>query len=129
MQHRSILNIRSFTNFYKIDIADSGHLFRLIQSIPSPKAEASKLWLAQVASKHLDEMQNHALRIYSDLKQYVRLCFSKNLPNKRPQSIEIHKDLSDVCKNPRFKEGQKFATRANIISKTWAANTTKNTRN
>lgn len=111
--------------FYKTDVADTEQLFRLIQSIPSPKAEPFKLWLAQVASERLDEMQDPELSIDRALEQYMKLGYSENWINQRLKSIEIRKELTDEWKNRGLKEGQQFATLTDIITKAWAGKTTK----
>jgi hypothetical protein len=110
---------------YKTDVADTEQLFRLIQSIPSPKAEPFKLWLAQVASERLDEMQDPELTIDRALEQYLRLGYSENWINQRLKSIEIRKELTDEWKRRGLKEGIQFATLTDIITKAWAGNTTK----
>jgi hypothetical protein len=107
------------------DVADSEQLFRLIQSIPSPKAEPFKLWLAQVASERLDEMQDPELSIDRALEQYLKLGYSENWINQRLKSIEIRKELTDEWKNRGLKEGQQFATLTDIITKAWSDKTTK----
>lgn len=106
------------------DVADTEQLFRLIQSIPSPKAEPFKLWLAQVASERLDEMQDPELSIDRALAQYLKLGYSENWINQRLKSIEIRKELTDEWKNRGLKEGQQFATLTDIITKAWAGKTT-----
>ncbi len=111
--------------FYKTDVADTEQLFRLIQSIPSPKAEPFKLWLAQVASERLDEMQDPELSIDRALEQYLRLGYSENWINQRLKSIEIRKELTDEWKSRGLQEGQQFATLTDIITKTWSGKTTK----
>lgn len=107
------------------DVADTEQLFRLIQSIPSPKAEPFKLWLAQVASERLDEMQDPELSIDRALEQYLKLGYSESWINQRLKSIEIRKELTDEWKNRGLKEGQQFATLTDIITKAWAGRTTK----
>jgi hypothetical protein len=107
------------------DVADTDQLFRLIQSIPSPKAEPFKLWLAQVASERLDEMQDPELSIDRALEQYLKLGYSENWINQRLKSIEIRKELTDEWKSRGLKEGQQFATLTDIITKAWAGKTTK----
>ncbi len=109
----------------KTDVADTEQLFRLIQSIPSPKAEPFKLWLAQVASERLDEMQDPELTIDRALKEYLDLGYSENWINQRIKSIEIRKELTDEWKKRGLKEGMQFATLTNIITKAWADKTTK----
>ncbi|WP_300978277.1 Bro-N domain-containing protein [Flavobacterium sp.] len=80
------------------DVADTEQLFRLIQSIPSPKAEPFKLWLAQIASERLDEMQDPELSIDRALERYLQLGYSENWINQRLKSIEIRKELTDEWK-------------------------------
>ncbi len=110
---------------YKTDVADTEQLFRLIQSIPSPKAEPFKLWLAQVASERLDEMQDPELSIDRALEQYMKLGYSENWINQRLKSIEIRKELTDEWKKRGLKEGVQFATLTEIITKAWSDKTTK----
>lgn len=109
----------------KTDVADTEQLFRLIQSIPSPKAEPFKLWLAQIASERLDEMQDPELTIDRALKEYLELGYSENWINQRLKSIEVRKELTDEWKKRGLKEGVQFATLTNIITKAWADKTTK----
>ncbi|MBK8927233.1 MAG: Bro-N domain-containing protein [Crocinitomicaceae bacterium] len=111
--------------FYLTDVADTEQLFRLIQSIPSPKAEPFKLWLAQVAAERLDEMQDPELSIDRALEQYIRLGYSESWINQRLKSIEIRKELTDEWKKRGLKEGMQFATLTDIITKAWAGKTTK----
>ncbi len=111
--------------FYKTDVADTEQLFRLIQSIPSPKAEPFKLWLAQIASERLDEMQDPELSIDRALQQYLNLGYSENWINQRLKSIEIRKELTDEWKRLGLKEGQQFATLTDIITKSWSGKNTK----
>ena len=107
------------------DVADTEQLFRLIQSIPSPKAEPFKQWLAQVAAERLDEMQDPELSIDRALEQYMKLGYSENWINQRLKSIEIRKELTDEWKKRGLKEGVQFATLTDIITKTWSDRTTK----
>ena len=107
------------------DVADTEQLFRLIQSIPSPKAEPFKLWLAKIAAEQLDEMQDPELTIDKALYQYQQLGYSQNWINQRLKSIEIRKELTDEWKSRGLKEGQQFATLTDIITKQWAGKTTK----
>ena len=111
--------------FYLTDVADTEQLFRLIQSIPSPKAEPFKLWLAQVASERLEEMQDPELSIDRALEQYMNLGYSENWINQRLKSIEIRKELTDEWKKRGLKEGVQFATLTDIITKAWSDKTTK----
>jgi len=110
---------------YLTDVADTEQLFRLVQSIPSPKAEPFKLWLAQVAAERLDEMQDPELTINRALEQYLQLGYSENWINQRLKSIEIRKELTNEWKNKGLKEGVQFATLTDIITKAWADKTTK----
>ena len=107
------------------DVANTEQLFRLIQSIPSPKAEPFKLWLAQVGAERLDEMQDPELSIDRALEQYLKLGYSENWINQRLKSIEIRKELTDEWKMRGLKEGVQFATLTDIITKAWSDNTTK----
>ena len=107
------------------DVADTEQLFRLIQSIPSPKAEPFKQWLAQVAAERLDEMQDPELSIDRALEQYIKLGYSENWINQRLKSIEIRKELTDEWKKRGLKEGLQFATLTDIITKAWSDRTTK----
>ena len=107
------------------DVANTEQLFRLIQSIPSPKAEPFKLWLAQVAAERLDEMQDPELSIDRALEQYLKLGYSESWINQRLKSIEIRKELTDEWKMRGLKEGVQFATLTDIITKTWSEKTTQ----
>ena len=111
--------------FYLTDVAGTEQLFRLIQSIPSPKAEPFKLWLAKVAAERLDEMQDPELSIDRALEQYIQLGYSENWINQRLKSIEIRKELTNEWKSKGLKEGVQFATLTDIITKAWADKTTK----
>lgn len=111
--------------YYKTDVADTEQLFRLIQSIPSPKAEPFKLWLAQIANERLDEMQDPELTIDRALQQYLKLGYSENWINQRLKSIEIRKELTDEWKKRGLKEGVQFASLTDIITKAWSDKTTK----
>lgn len=110
---------------YVTDVADTEQLFRLIQSIPSPKAEPFKLWLAQIAKERLNEMQDPELTIDRAMEQYHRLGYSENWINQRLKSIEVRKELTDEWKERRLEEGVQFATLTDIITKAWADKTTK----
>lgn len=107
------------------DVASTEQLFRLIQSIPSPKAEPFKLWLAKIANERLNEMQDPELTIDRALEQYMNLGYSENWINQRLKSIEIRKELTDEWKRLGLKEGQQFASLTDIITKTWSGNSTK----
>lgn len=111
--------------YYKTDVADTEQLFRLIQSIPSPKAEPFKLWMAKVAKERLDQMQDPELSVEQAMLDYKRLGYSDNWINQRLKSIEIRKDLTDEWKRRGLQEGVHFATLTDIIYKTWAGKTAK----
>lgn len=110
---------------YMTDVADTEQLFRLIQSIPSPKAEPFKQWMAQVASERLDQMQDPELSIEQAMTDYRRLGYSENWINQRIKSIEIRKELTDEWKRCGLEEGVQFATLTDIIYKTWSDHTAK----
>lgn len=114
--------------YYKTDALDTEQLFRLIQSIPSPKAEPFKMWLAQIAKERLDELQDPELTIDRALLQYKQLGYSDSWINQRLKSIEIRKDLTDEWKRHGLEEGVHFATLTDIIYKTWADKTAKEYR-
>lgn len=107
------------------DVADTEQLFRLIQSVPSPKAEPFKLWMAQVASDRLDQMQDPELGIEQALTDYKRLGYSESWINQRLKSIEIRKELTDEWKRHGLQEGVQFATLTDIIYRTWAGKSAK----
>ena len=107
------------------DDATTQQLFRLIQSIPSPKAEPFKLWMAQVAKERLDQMQDPELSIKQAMEDYKRLGYSDNWINQRLKSIEIRKELTDEWKRRGLQEGVQFATLTDIIYQSWADKTAK----
>lgn len=107
------------------DVADNEQLFRLIQSIPSPKAEPFKVWMAQVASERIDELQDPELTIDRAIWEYKRLGYSDNWINQRLKSIEVRKQLTDEWKRCGMKEGVQFASLTDIITQSWSGFTTK----
>ena len=107
------------------DCATTEQLFRLIQSIPSPKTEPFKLWMAQVASERIDQIQDPELSIEQAMKDYKQLGYSNNWINQRLKSIEIRKELTDEWKKHGLKEGVQFAALTDIIYKTWADKSAK----
>lgn len=109
----------------KTDVADTEQLFRLIQSIPSPKAEPFKQWMAQVAAQRLDQLQDPELSIEQAMMDYKRLGYSDAWINQRLKSIEIRKDLTDEWKRRGLQEGVQFATLTDIIYSTWSGMTAK----
>ena len=110
---------------YKTDCMNVEQVFRLIQSIPSPKAEPFKLWMSRVAKERLDEIQDPELTINRAMYEYKTLGYSDNWINQRLKSIEIRKELTDEWKRHGLKEGVQFATLTDVIYKTWAGKTAK----
>ena len=110
---------------YLTDVAGTEQLFRLIQSIPSSKAEPFKQWMAQVANERLDQMQDPELSIEQAMTDYRRLGYSENWINQRIKTIEIRKELTDEWKRQGLEEGVQFATLTDIIYKTWSDHTAK----
>lgn len=102
------------------DVADTEQIFRIIQSIPSPKAEPFKQWMAQVASQRIDQMLDPELSINQAMADYKRLGYSDNWINQRLKSIEIRKELTDEWKKHGLEEGQQFAALTDIIYKAWS---------
>lgn len=107
------------------DVADTEQLFRLIQSIPSPKAEPFKQWMAHVASVRIDQMQDPELSIEQAMADYKRLGYSDAWINQRLKSIEVRKELTDEWKRTGVKEGVEFATLTDIITREWSDMRTK----
>ena len=107
------------------DVADVEQLFRLIQSIPSPKAEPFKLWLSQLARERLEEIDDPELGIERLMEYYHRKGYSENWINQRLKSIEIRKDLTDEWERRGVKKGQGYATLTDIITQAWSGMTTK----
>jgi hypothetical protein len=111
------------------DVADTEQLFRLIQSIPSPKAEPFKIWLAQVARERIDEIEDPELGIDRLMETYLRKGYSKAWINQRLKSIEVRKELTDEWENRGVKKGQEFAILTDEITKAWSGFSTKQYRN
>ena len=107
------------------DVADTEQLFRIIQSIPSPKAEPIKQWMAHVASERIDQLQDPELSIQQAMMDYKQLGYSDNWINQRLKSIEIRKDLTDQWKLHNVEEGIQYATLTDIIYQHWAGKTAK----
>ena len=107
------------------DVADTEQLLRIIQSVPSPKAEPFKTWLAKVGAQRLDQMQDPELSIQQAMMDYKRLGYSDNWINQRLKSIEIRKDLTDQWKLHNVEEGVQYASLTDIIYQAWAGRTTK----
>ncbi len=107
------------------DVADTEQLLRLVQSIPSPRAEPFKIWLAQVGSERLDEEQDPELTIERALQTYLRMGYSEEWINQRLKTIEVRRDLTDEWRRRGIQPGQQFATLTDIISKAWSGKTTR----
>ena len=107
------------------DVAGTEHVLRIIQSIPSPKAEPFKMWLAKVGAERLDQIQDPELSIQQAMLDYKNLGYSDNWINQRLKSIEIRKDLTDQWKLHNVEEGVQYATLTDIIYQAWAGRTTK----
>lgn len=111
------------------DVADTEQLFRLIQSIPSPKAEPFKQWMAQVASHRIDQMQDPELSIGQAVADYRRLGYSEAWINQRIKSIEVRKELTDEWKRTGVHEGLEYASLTDIITREWSGLTTRQYKN
>jgi len=111
------------------DIADTEQLFRLIQSVPSPKAEPFKMWLAQVGRERIDEIEDPELGIDRLMETYLRKGYSKEWINQRLKSIEVRKELTDEWENRGVLKGQEFAILTDEITKAWSGYTTKQYKN
>ncbi len=107
------------------DVADTEQLFRIIQSIPSPKAEPFKQWMAQVASQRIDQMQDPELSIDQAIIDYKRLGYSDAWINQRIKSIEVRKELTDEWKRTGVQEGVEYASLTDIITREWSGFSTK----
>jgi hypothetical protein len=110
---------------YLTDVADTEQVLRLIQSIPSKKAEPFKLWLARVGQERLNQLQDPELSIQQALRDYKRLGYSDNWINQRLKSIEIRKDLTDEWDQHGVQEGQEYATLTDIIYQAWSGKTAR----
>ena len=106
--------------FYNTDVADTEQLFRLIQSVPSKKAEPFKLWLAQVGKERLDEIEDPEIGIDRLMETYLKKGYSKEWINQRLKSIEVRKDLTDEWQERGVKKGQEFAILTDEITKAWS---------
>ena len=110
---------------YKTDVADMEQMFRLIQSIPSPKAEPFKQWMAEVAAQRIDQMQDPELNFEQAYADYRRLGYSDKWINQRLKSIEVRKELTDEWDRAGVKEGQQYASLTDIITQAWSGKTTR----
>jgi len=111
--------------YYKTDVADTEQLFRLIQSIPSPKAEPFKQWMAEVAKQRLDQMADPELAIDQAVQDWRRLGYSETWINNRIKSIEVRKGLTDEWNRAGVQQGQEYASLTDIITKEWSGKTTR----
>ena len=110
---------------YKTDVADMQQMFRIIQSIPSPKAEPFKQWMAEVAARRVDQMQDPELNFEQAYADYRRLGYSDKWINQRLKSIEVRKELTDEWDRAGVKEGQQYASLTDIITQAWSGKTTR----
>ena len=110
---------------YKTDVADPELLFRIIQSIPSPKAEPFKQWMAAVAARRIEQMQDPELNFEQAYSDYRRLGYSDKWINQRLKSIEVRKELTDEWDRAGVKQGQQYASLTDIITHAWSGKTTK----
>ena len=108
---------------YLTDVADTEGIFHIIQSIPSPKAEPFKLWMAQIASQRLDQMQDPELSIDQAIADYKRLGYSDKWINSRIKCIEVRKELTDEWERCGVQQGQQYASLTDIITKEWSCAT------
>ncbi|MDR2204140.1 MAG: Bro-N domain-containing protein [Nitrososphaerota archaeon] len=115
--------------YYKTDVADTKHLLRIIQSIPSPKAEPFKLWLATVGAERIDETIDPEIAIDRALATYLRKGYSREWINQRLQAIQVRKELADEWRDRGVKQGAEYAILTDEISKSWAGMTTRQYKN
>lgn len=111
--------------FYLTDVGNTEQLLRLIQSIPSPKAEPFKRWLAKTGYERIEESQNPELSIDKAMENYFKLGYSKQWITQRLKSIEVRKDLTDEWENRGVKKGQEFATLTDIMTQAWSGKKVK----
>ncbi len=112
--------------FYKTDVADTEQLFRLIQTVPSPKAEPFKLWIAKVARERIDEIEDPEIGIDRLMETYLKKGYSKEWINQRLKSIEVRKELTDEWDERGVKKGQEYAILTDEITKAWSGYSVKN---
>ena len=110
---------------YKTDVADMQGIFRIIQSVPSPKAEPFKMWLAEVGKERIDEIIDPELTIDRALESYARKGYSREWINQRLQAIQVRKELTDTWQDHGVKTGNEYAILTNEISKAWSGMTTR----
>ena len=119
------LSLQTAGGKQRVNCASLEGVFRIIQSIPSPKAEPFKLWMAKVANNRIEQLQDPELSIEQAMHDYKRLGYSDNWINQRLKSIEVRKDLTDEWKRCGMEEGMQFASLTDIITKAWSGKTTK----
>ena len=110
---------------YKTDVVDMQGIFRIIQSVPSPKAEPFKMWLAEVGKARIDEIIDPELTIDRALEGYARKGYSREWINQRLQAIQVRKELTDTWQDHGVKAGNEYAILTNEISKAWSGMTTR----
>ena len=110
---------------YNTDVADMQGIFRIIQSIPSPKAEPFKMWLAEVGKERIDEIIDPELTIDRALETYAKKGYSKEWVNQRLQAIQVRKELTDTWNEHGIEQGREYAILTNEISKAWSGMTTR----
>ena len=110
---------------YITDVADMQGIFRIIQSIPSPKAEPFKLWLAEVGKERIDEIVDPELIIDRALETYVKKGYTREWINQRLQAIQVRKELTDTWQDRGVKEGREYTILTNEITKAWSGMTTR----
>lgn len=115
--------------FYKTDVADMQGIFRIIQSVPSPKAEPFKMWLAEVGKERIDEIIDPELTIDRALNTYLKKGYSREWINQRLQAIQVRKELTDTWQDHGVKVGKEYAILTNEISKAWSGMTTREYKN
>lgn len=115
--------------FYETDVLDTEALLRLIQSIPSPKAEPFKVWLARVGYERIEEMEDPELAMERAMKNYLKKGYSKDWINQRLKSIEVRKELTDEWKERDMKEGLEYAILTDEITKAWVGKSVKQYKN
>lgn len=115
--------------FYKTDVADMQGIFRIIQSVPSPKAEPFKMWLAEVGKERIDEIIDPELMIDRALDTYLKKGYSREWINQRLQAIQVRKELTDTWQDHGIKAGKEYAILTNEISMAWSGMTTREYKN
>lgn len=115
--------------FYKTDVADMQGIFRIIQSVPSPKAEPFKMWLAEVGKERIDEIIDPELTIDRALNTYLKKGYSREWINQRLQAIQVRKELTDTWQDHGIKAGKEYAILTNEISMAWSGMTTREYKN